>query len=401
MLLIFGKEKMSVRIQLLPVLGLLCLSACQKPRETTLPPGVEETAKLLPVLDEGRLTQIDAVVESEIEKGHLPGAVVLVGCGEATLYFKAFGDRAIEPSREPMHPDTVFDLASLSKPVGTATSILILRDRNLIRLDDKVSQYLPAFACNGKEDVRIEHLLTHSSGLPAYTSAAAIGNEYGAVCPEKTLDKICSLGILSEPGEQFRYSCLGYIVLGKIVEVVSGQSLDVFARETIFMPLGMRDTFYNPPVSLQDRIAATTVLTGTVHDPLAALMGGVSGNAGIFSTAEDLAIYCRMLLNKGRGNRRQILSRESVVLLTTQQTLGRAYGFDVSSSYSNHLKGDSMNPAAFCHSGYTGTSIVCDPETKVFVIILTNSVHPEDKGTAKQIRTEIANLVGQFIQGLR
>lgn len=392
---------MSVRIQLLTVLGLLCLSACQRPRETALPSRVEETEKLFPVLDEDRVSQIDAVVESEIEKGHLPGAVVLVGCGDATLYFKAFGDRAIEPSRVPMHPDTVFDLASLSKPVGTATSIMILADRHQLQLDDNVSMYLPAFACNGKGDVRLRHLLTHTSGLPAYTGAAEIRNAYGTVCPEKTLEKICSLGILSEPGEQFRYSCLGYIVLGRIVEIVSGQTLDVFTRDNLFAPLGMRDTFYNPPTRLQGRIAATTVLTGTVHDPLAGLMGGVSGNAGIFSTAEDLAIYCRMLLNGGWGNGRQILSRESIGLLTTEQAQGRAYGFDVSSSYSNHLKGDFMNSRAFCHSGYTGTSIVCDPETKVFVIILTNSVHPEDKGTARHIRTGIATIVAQSIGGVR
>jgi CubicO group peptidase (beta-lactamase class C family) len=180
------------------------------------------------------------------------------------------------------------------------------------------------------------------------------------------------------------------------VEVVSGEPIDVFARRNIFGPLGMKDTMYNPPDALDRRIAATEIvdgapLRGTVHDPLARLMGGVSGNAGVFSTARDLAIYCRMLLNGGVHKGERILSPTAVELLTGVQSHGRAYGFDVSSSYA-WLKGDHASERAFCHSGYTGTSIVCDPEKRVFLIILTNRAHPNDKGASKPIRAQAANI---------
>lgn len=380
-------------------IGLGILAGCYEkaPTEVPVSPKQAQSAQI-PTPD---LSQIDTLVEGEIAQGHFPGAVVLVGQGDRTLYYKAFGNSVSQPFQEPMQQDTIFDIASLSKPVGTAPSILILAEQGKIHLDDEVAKYLPAFACNGKEKVQIKHLLSHTSGLPAYTDAAAISRECGPVCPDKVLDTICSLKVLNEPGTTFRYSCLGYITLGRIVEIVSGQPLDAFARDNIFEPLNMADTCYNPPVSQRERIAATSLqgnilLRGSVHDPLAALMGGVSGNAGIFSTAQDLAAFCRMLLNDGQANGRRILGSESVALLTTEQALGRAYGFDVSSSYAG-MKGDYPNPKAFCHSGYTGTSIVCDPDAKVYIIILTNRVHPDDKGSVGTLRKEIANVVGRWV----
>src|SRR4030042_697623 len=182
--------------------------------------------------------QIDKIIEEEIEKGNFPGAVVLVGRQDEILYWKAFGHQVIEPTVEPMSKDTIFDLASLTKPIATAPSIMILRDRGAIDLDDYVGKYLPAFACNGKQEVRIRHLLTHTSGLPAYTNADAIKEQFGSPCPEMVSEKICSLQAVSKPGEEFRYSCLGYITLAKIVETVSGKGIDVFSRENIFSPLG-------------------------------------------------------------------------------------------------------------------------------------------------------------------
>ncbi len=344
----------------------------------------------------GRLAAIDEAAQEQVEKGNIPGAVICAGAGGKIYYLKAFGHEVIEPYKEPAGEDTIFDLASVSKPVATATSVLILRDRGKIGLEDKVSKYLPEFGCNGKEDVLIRHLLDHTSGLAAYTSADPLKKAFGSPCPEKVIEKICSLKAMNKPGEQFRYSCLGYITLAKIVEVVSGESIDVFAQRAIFGPLGMKDTMYNPPDALSGRIAATQIvdgspLRGTVHDPLARLMGGVSGNAGVFSTAEDLAIYCRMLLNGGVYRGKRILSREGVALLTGVQSHGRAYGFDVSSSYA-WLKGDHASERAFCHSGYTGTSIVCDPEKTAFLIILTNRAHPHDKGASKPLRTQAANI---------
>jgi len=205
------------------------------------------------------------------------------------------------------------------------------------------------------------------------------------------------LEAVSKPGEEFRYSCLGYIILAKIVEAVSGKNIGDFSRENIFNLLGMKRTSYNPPDSWKNDVAATEIvdgqlIRGIVHDPLAKLMGGISGNAGLFSNAYDLSIYCQMLLNDGTWNGIRVLSTEAVTMLTAAQVYGRAYGFDVNSSYSS-AKGSYASEKAFCHTGYTGTSIVCDPVCKAFVIILTNRIHPSDDGTAKPVRNRIADIV--------
>ena len=209
-----------------------------------------------------RFTEIDQVIEEEIADGNFPGAVVLVGQKDKIVYWQAFGNKIIDPCEESADKNTIYDLASMTKPIATATSIMILRDRKAIGLDDYVSKYLPAFACNGKEDVRIEHLLTHTSGLPAYTNAAELAEQYGNPCPEKVIDKICALQALSKPGEEFRYSCLGYITLAKIIENVSGQNIGDFSSQNIFRPLRMKDTTYNPPDSWKRDIAATEVIDG-------------------------------------------------------------------------------------------------------------------------------------------
>jgi len=343
------------------------------------------------------LVQIDGVVEEEIEAGHFPGAVVLVGRGKKILYRKAFGLEVAEPFEESMGQDTLFDMASLTKPIATAACILILVDRGRLDPNDYVRDYLPAFACNGKEEVRIRHLLTHSSGLPAYTDANDLKSHYGSPCPDKVIEKICGLKAQSEPGQEFRYSCLGYITLAEIVRVVTGQNIGEFSLANLFIPLAMRHTRFNPPGSWRSEIAATEIvdgelLRGTVHDPLARLMAGTSGNAGLFSTASDLSIYCRMLLNGGAWKGKRILSSAAVTMLTTPQSHGRAYGFDVSSSYA-WVKGPHASPEAFCHTGYTGTSLVCDPATETYLIILTNRAHPHDKGACKPVRQKLAEIV--------
>ena len=353
-------------------------------------------------MDDEKLKEIDAVVTEEIEKGGFPGAVVLVGQNDDVLYHKAFGDEVIEPFKEPMTQDTIFDMASITKPVGTATCIMILFDRGVLRPEDKVGSYLPQFAVKGKEDVRIKHLLTHTSGLPAYTNADELKKEYGERCPDKVIEKICSLEALNQPGETFRYSCLGFITLGKIIEVVTGKTVDQFAAENIFKPLKMEHTAYNPPAEWKKDVAATQIfgdnlLRGFVHDPLAQLNAGISGNAGLFTNAHDLAIYCRMILNGGTYKDVKILSPEKVKLLTQPQIKDRAFGFDVSSSYS-WVKGEFAHENTFCHTGYTGTSVVCDPVNKVYLIILTNRAHPHDKGDVKPVRTKLANLVFQALQ---
>ena len=344
-----------------------------------------------------RLTAIDDIVAKEIDSGNIPGAVVLVGQRDRILYWKAFGSEVIEPYNEPMTKHTIFDMASVTKPVATATSIMILADRGRLNLNDHVSVYLPAFGCEGKEEAQIRHLLTHTSGLPPYTNAKNLETQYGRPCADAVIEKICSLSAASPPGEQFRYSCLGYITLAQIVKIVSGQDINEFSRESIFRPLGMRHTTFNPPASWQKNIAATQIendhlLRGSVHDPLAQLRDGLGGNAGLFSSAPDLAVYCRMLLNEGKLNRRTILSPEAVRQMTTVQSHGRAFGFDISSGYS-WVKGRYAPPQTFCHTGYTGTSIVCDPASGIYVIILTNRAHPHDKGSSRPTRTGIAEIV--------
>jgi len=377
----------SVKLGTLLVLSLLAGAGCER--------GDKKISK-------DKLNGIDDVVRKEIADGNFPGAVVLVGRGDKILYRRAFGHRLIIPDPEPMNVNTVFDIASLTKPIATATSIMILRDRGKIRLSDYAGKYLPAFACAGKEEVRIEHLLTHTSGLPAYTSASELEQQFASPCPDKVIGRICSLKASSEPGRELRYSCLGYITLAKIVELVAEKPIDEFAAENIFAPLGMKQTAYNPAESSSNNIAATEIvqgrpLRGLVHDPLARLMNGVTGNAGVFSTADDLSIFCRMLLNNGKSKGKTILSPESVGFLTSVFSHGRACGFDVNSSYS-WIKGSFAGPATFCHSGYTGTSLVCDPASKVYVIILTNRAHPHDKGTVKPVRTKVANIVFQKLR---
>ena len=360
---------------------LLCLAAACRPEQEYLQ----------------RFTRIDQVIEEEMAKGNFPGAVVLVGQQDDIVYWQAFGNEIVDPCDEPAGKNTIFDLASMTKPIATAASIMILRDRKAIQLDDDVSKYLPAFACNGKEHVRIEHLLTHTSGLPAYTNAAELKEQFGSPCPDKVIEKICALEAVSKPGEEFRYSCLGYITLARIIETVSGKSIGDFCRKNIFAPLGMKDTTYKPPEAWEQDIAAAEVidglaLRGTVHDPLARLMAGLSGNAGLFSNAYDLSIYCRMLLNGGKWHGKRILSPEAVTLLTAERMHGRACGFDVNSTYA-WVKGSYAPEQAFCHTGYTGTSIVCDPASKTFIIILANRVHPNDDGTTKPVRIKISDIV--------
>ncbi len=345
-------------------------------------------------------TKLDTFIGEELVAGKVPGAVVCVGKGSDTLYLKAFGNRTIVPDEQPMKTDTIFDLASLTKPLATAGCILILMDQGKLSPDDPASRWLSEFDTDEKRGILIQHLLTHTSGLPPYLDAGKLKSEFGEPCSDLVIEAIGKARLVSRPGEAFRYSCLGYITLGRIVEIVSGITLDQFAAETIYRPLGMKDTRYCPPDQWRDRIAGTEggpdAAVNRVHDPLARLMGGVSGNAGLFSTAGDLARYCAMVLNGGTYDGRRIFSDTAVQRLTQPQDAGRAFGFDVSSDYA-WLKGTFASKGAFCHSGYTGTSIVCDPESGVFILILTNRVHPEDRGQVRGLRNRVADEVfGRF-----
>jgi uncharacterized protein YbbC (DUF1343 family)/CubicO group peptidase (beta-lactamase class C family) len=344
-----------------------------------------------------QLAHLDKIIDAEILKKQLPGAAVVVGRQGRIVWRRAYGNRALEPGQEPMTVDTIFDLASLTKVVATATSMMILVERGLVRLGDPVANYIPAFAANGKRNITVEQLLIHRSGLIADNDIKDY--EQG---PEKALENIWRLAPLAEAGSKFIYSDVNYIVLAEIVRRVSGKPIDEFAEENIFRPLGMRDTAYTPLKRLGEgvktRIAPTEKrggagssgaesqadwMRGEVHDPRAYLLGGVAGHAGLFSTADDLAIYCQMILNGGQYQGARILSQLGVSRMTEARAAGggstdgvlRGIGWDIASGYSAN-RGDLFPIGSFGHTGFTGTSIWIDPSSETFVIFLSNRVHP-------------------------
>ena len=245
---------------------------------------------------------ISAIVKKEIRKRNIPGAVVIIGTREKVLYRRAFGNRALKPHVLPMKIETVFDLASLTKVVATTTAVMKLSENGKLNLDDPVFRYWPDFRSNGKEDITVRDLLTHYSGLKPDIPLYPEWSGY-----EAALEKVINEKPISPPGIRFLYSDINFIVLGEIVRRVSGKPLDTYCDEHIFEPLGMKNTYFSPPASLQNCIAPTQyrhgrkgeMLCGVVHDPTTQKMGGVAGHAGLFSTADDLSLFARMLLSGG------------------------------------------------------------------------------------------------------
>ena len=366
-------------------------------------------------MDPIRLGRLDAVVNTAVSRGDFPGAVILVARRGRVVFRKAYGYSRWIPFRRPMTVDTIFDMASITKPSATAPSILVLVEQGRLRLWDPVTEYIPGFKpfVSGEEgedktidDTRIWHLLTHTSGLPSYTDARELRETYGDFCPTDILvDYISRLDKISAPGEEFHYSCLGYITLAHIIHQISGYDVAEFASKYIYAPLGMTDTFFTPAAEYFTRCAPTELwkgvpLTGVVHDPLARLQGGVSGNAGLFSTADDLLRYAMMLLNKGKFNKARILSPLAVERMTEiysrSEFAGRGLGWDLESDYSTN-GGDLFGADSFGHTGYTGTSLWIDPDTGTVVIFLTNRVHPVDEGAVISTRSRVANVVSASI----
>ncbi|UCE41615.1 MAG: serine hydrolase [Candidatus Aminicenantes bacterium] len=359
-----------------------------------------------------RLANVDKIIRESIDRKEFPGAVILIVRKGKTVWRKAFGHCQWIPELAPMDVSKIFDMASITKPVATTTSVMMLVEQGKLRLWDKVVDFVPEFVSyideEGKpgEDARLWHLLTHTSGLPPYTDAEDLKDKYGyPITLESMIGHIARLQKLNPPGKKFHYSCLGFITLSYIVKKVSGQTIAQFARANIFQPLGMNHTFYTPSEEFRYLCVPTQVydgkpLIGVVHDPLARLLGGVSGNAGLFSTADDLAIFARMMLNHGSFNGKQILSPLAVDRMTEIYRIadfaGRGLGWDLESGYSTN-QGDLFGPNAFGHTGYTGTSLVIDPDTETIVIFLTNSVHPEDKGDIVSMRSRVANVVAGSI----
>ncbi len=348
-------------------------------------------------IDKAKLAGIDDAVKSAIDKAEVPGAVVVVVHGDAVVFRKAYGARAEKPTEEAMTVDTIFDLASLTKPVATATAIAKLVEAGKLKVTDEVSKHWPEFGANGKADVTIEQCLLHSSGLIADNAIADYKDGRAAA-----LKAIAGLKLQTPAGTQFKYSDVGFIALGEIVERVAKMPLDEFASKEIFAPLGMTDTKYKPTENQKPRIAPTGLrnkqsIRGEVHDPRAHAMGGVGGHAGLFGTADDLAIFARMLLNGGKADGKAILKPETVRLLTekVEVTKGvfRSRGWDVDTAFSSP-RGSGFKPGeGFGHTGFTGTSIWIDPPSRTAIIILTNRVHPDDKGNATPLRKAIGTIV--------
>jgi len=359
-----------------------------------------------------RLNRAGGIIKEAIARKEFPGAVLLVARKGKVVLREAYGESQWIPERKPMAADMIFDLASVTKPVATATSIMVLAERGAISLWDRVKMHVPEFAPyvdpwgQSGEDARIWNLLTHTSGLPPYTDAPEAEKKLGSPCSTEDLVKyIAVLEKTNPPGAEFHYSCLGYITLAHIVKKISGLSIDAFAEQNIFKPLKMKHTFYKPDVRYRSLCVPTQVidgkpLVGVVHDPLARLQGGISGNAGLFSTADDLALFAEMILGRGEWNGVRILSPLSVERMTSiyprAPSAGRGLGWDISSAYASN-GGDLFGPRSFGHSGYTGTSIWIDPETGTVVVFLTNSVHPEDKGEIVPLRSRVANVVAASI----
>ncbi|HXX53635.1 MAG TPA: serine hydrolase, partial [Thermodesulfovibrionales bacterium] len=354
-------------------------------------------------LREEQLEPIAGVVEQAIQNGQIPGAVILVGNPEQVLYRKAFGYCALVPEKRIMTEDTIFDVASLTKVVATTTAVMQLVEKGKLRLEDPVARYWPAFKAKGKKYITVRQLLTHTSGLRPDLSL-----KHGWYGNGTALKKIIAERPAAPPGKRVIYSDINFEVLGELVRRVSGQPLDAYCSEHIFKPLGMKDTAFAPSLALRDRIAPTEylheplgrMLWGEVHDPTAYRMGGVAGHAGLFSTADDLSIFARMLLGGGSYRGARILSPRTVEKMTTPQTpLNRTplrgLGWEINSPAPN--KRVLFPRGTYGHTGYTGTSLWIDPDSKTYVIILTNRVHPDGKGDACPLRTDVSMLVEEAL----
>ncbi|HEY6292134.1 MAG TPA: exo-beta-N-acetylmuramidase NamZ domain-containing protein, partial [Terriglobia bacterium] len=369
------------------------------PWAANLPLGPSALAAAASAAEGAKLDAIAPVVEQAIREGKTPGAVVVIGHRGQVVYRRALGNRAVVPQTLPMQVDTIFDLASLTKVIATTTAVMQLLEQGKLRLEDPVAKYWPEFVTNGKDEITLRELMTHYSGLPPDLELKPAWSGY-----QTAMRMIEQTAPIVPPGTRFIYSDINYETLGELVRRLSGQTLDEYTAAHILKPLGMRHTLFLPPVSMRPQIAPTQyengssgpMLWGVVHDPTARFMGGVAGHAGLFSTADDLAVFAEMLLDGGEYHGVRILSRESVDKMTTPQTLPgkaavRGLGWDIDSPYSSN-RGNLFPVGSYGHTGFTGTSLWVDPFSRTFVILLTNAVHPAGQGNVIALRSEIANI---------
>jgi len=322
-------------------------------------------AGMLPAQERfGGSDAIDRVIEEALAADQMPGAVAWIGQNGKILHRKAYGNRSLAPAREPMTMDTIFDAASLTKVVATTASMMRLVEQGKVRLGDKVTVYLPQFQ-NGKSDITVRMLLTHFSGMRPDVDLVPEWSGYQTGVQRALIDKP-----VAAPGERFIYSDINFVLLGEMVRRISGKPLSEFAREEIFLPMGMTESQFNPPAELRSRIAPTELypkmaapLRGVVHDPTARFMNGVAGHAGLFTTAADLARFAQMLLGKGELDGKRFFSSLTVEKFTQPQTPAdqpvlRGLGFDVDSQFSAN-RGELFPIGSFGHTGFTGTPWCC------------------------------------------
>jgi uncharacterized protein YbbC (DUF1343 family)/CubicO group peptidase (beta-lactamase class C family) len=352
-------------------------------------------------LDSGRLAAIDAVVEEGLKAKKMPGCVVLVARHGKIAHFKAYGKRAVQPTEEAMTKDTIFDAASITKPVATATSVMHLVERGAFRLGDRLADHIPNYLPEVKTGVTVRQLLTHTAGfipdnpMKDYTQGV-----------QTARDLLLKLKPTTDPGTKFIYSDVCFQLLGELVYHKTGKNVAEYAKEHVFGPLGMNDTMFNPPDTLHLRCAPTekrdkkAMIRGEVHDPRAFALGGVAGHAGLFTTAADLAVYAQMMLDRGQRGRFRILGERTVETMTTPQQLPggilRGLGWDMQSSYSSN-RGETFSDAAFGHGGFTGTAMWIDPKLDLVVIFLSSRLHPDGKGVVNPLAGRIGTIAASAV----
>ena len=343
-----------------------------------------------------RFEPVDQVIEQAIAAKQIPGAVLLVGHNGEVVYRRAYGMRALEPAREPMTVDTIFDAASLTKPVVTATCMMKLVQLGKVRLADAVSKYIPEFGKNGKEEITIRQLLTHFSGLrPDLDLKDPWSGKQAA------FDLIAAEKSVNPPGTTFVYSDINFEILGLLVERVAGVPLEKYAEEVVFKPLEMEHTRFLPPRDWVPRIAPTEydeknqMLRGVVHDPTARRMGGVAGHAGMFTTADDLARFAQAILDRDKFLTPPLIEKMTTPQTPPWSTFIRGFGWDIDTQWANN-RGELFPIGSFGHTGFTGTSLWIDPYSKTYVILMTNAVHPRNTGDTwgkVAIRGKLANAI--------
>jgi uncharacterized protein YbbC (DUF1343 family)/CubicO group peptidase (beta-lactamase class C family) len=356
-----------------------------------------------PLQNPAAFTRLPDLVTRDLREGQIPGAVILIGSPEQVLFSQSFGSRALLPNAEAMTTDTLFDLASLTKVIATTTAVLQLVESSRLQLDKSVAQYWPAFAQNGKDTITVRQLLTHYSGLRADLPLPTKQPWQGY---REAMARIEQLDLKSPPGSTYLYSDVNFLALGELVQRISGESLADYCEHHIFAPLQMRETRFLPPDAWRERIAPTLAdqhgqLRGIVHDPTARRMGGIAGHAGLFASAADLSRFARMLLNDGELDGARILKPETIASMQAPQSPAgkeklRGLGWDLAAPFApNRLALPMLG--AFGHTGYTGTSLWIDPINRLYSIILTNRVHPNDRAKIQSLREDIAVTVGDAV----